>query len=716
MNASIDKDPAAEGEDARAVLAGWLDDFSAGKCERADMQESFLSVCRGNADAPWDALALLDQYQRRGKVDAALVRELKAQIAQLVFGVANQTDAARDGEATIDSSGSRWRKLLAERDPNTINSAPADQAEEPDEDYEDDDEVIEPPPPPPVRAREPVLDSKRSRPVRPPAPAAAAEHTPRSPAVKVPQRVEQPAAEHARTAHARPEQARPEQVRTDHGRRILRDRYDLIAVIGRGSLGVVYRALDRHRAHLPEAARRVAIKLFKQDYQERPDLLADLEQQFHQAQSLGHPNIVSVFDLDRDGDTYFLVMEFLEGELLSEILRRLEGQPMSKDKAFAVIGQVGAALLYAHRRNVVHGDMKPRNVMVTTDGEIKILDFGFVRRQPLERHAVEALQNDLVMAAAAPAYASMERAFGEAPHASDDVYSLACMAYELLSGQHPYGGRSGTFARSHARDPRRISGLTHRQWHALNRALRPARADRKIELEELLRALGCLDIRAQPFTPHDLALRAPESSRLARKVAIATLVFGVSIGIVMLVLQQLDLRMLPSLPSAPAPAADTSIEEASTPSAAPAGETVPSAAPEPAAAPASESAVTSVPDAPPAGAPDVAVGFDNDTYVSSESDGSIRLIVKRKGPLRGETSFRWTLKSNSAEAGADFAAIGPNRERMAPGVASIGLTIPLVSDAIAESTELFQVELSAVEGGAGLGQTSRASVIIVDDD
>jgi hypothetical protein len=110
------------------------------------------------------------------------------------------------------------------------------------------------------------------------------------------------------------------------------------------------------------------------------------------------------------------------------------------------------------------------------------------------------------------------------------------------------------------------------------------------------------------------------------------------------------------------------------------------------------------------------VSFDSDTYVSSESDGSIRLIVKRKGPLRGETSFRWTLKSNSAEAGTDFAAIGPNRERMGPGVGSLGLTIPLVSDAIAESTELFQVELSGVEGGAAVGQASRASVIIVDDD
>src|SRR5215510_15946875 len=92
MSVSIDKDRAGEGEDSRGVLASWLDDYISGRCDRADMQASFLSVCRSNPDAPWDALALLDQYQRRGRIDVALARSLKTDIAQLVFGVANQTD------------------------------------------------------------------------------------------------------------------------------------------------------------------------------------------------------------------------------------------------------------------------------------------------------------------------------------------------------------------------------------------------------------------------------------------------------------------------------------------------------------------------------------------------------------------------------------------------------------------------------------------------
>src|SRR5688500_17979273 len=115
MSASIDKGPGGSDEDSREVLSTWLDDYIAGRCDRAKMHESFLEVCRSNPEAPWDALALLDQYQRRGRVDVALARSLKAEIAQLVFGVANQTEETKESEATLDTTGSRWRKLYAEK-------------------------------------------------------------------------------------------------------------------------------------------------------------------------------------------------------------------------------------------------------------------------------------------------------------------------------------------------------------------------------------------------------------------------------------------------------------------------------------------------------------------------------------------------------------------------------------------------------------------------
>src|SRR5688572_13042776 len=110
MSASIDKDAANGNEDARGVLASWLDKYTAGRCSRADMQASFLEICRRNPEAPWDALALLDQYQRRGRVDVTLARSLKADIAQLVFGVANQASAApRPPEDQIGRASCRER-------------------------------------------------------------------------------------------------------------------------------------------------------------------------------------------------------------------------------------------------------------------------------------------------------------------------------------------------------------------------------------------------------------------------------------------------------------------------------------------------------------------------------------------------------------------------------------------------------------------------------
>src|SRR5262245_15373286 len=175
------------------------------------MQESFLSVCRSNSDAPWDALALLDQYQRRGKLDAELARTLKADIAQLVFGNANQTGGGappRDPtEATLDTTGSRWRKLIAE------NESPQ-QTEDVERPFVD-----------------PTLFRRDFDPAtRPPPPDV---------------REEVQAA--ARKTHAR------EPVISDVPRRrevqqkdVLRDRYELLSILGRGSSGTVYRALDRH--------------------------------------------------------------------------------------------------------------------------------------------------------------------------------------------------------------------------------------------------------------------------------------------------------------------------------------------------------------------------------------------------------------------------------------------------------------------------------------
>jgi serine/threonine protein kinase len=680
MSVSIDKEPADEG-DARRVLASWLDDYAGGRCDRADMQESFLSVCRSNPDAPWDALALLDQYQRRGKIDAALARTLKADIAQLVFGNANQTGAPpRDPtEATLDTTGSRWRKLLAENE-----ASQTEDVERPFVDptlfRRDFDPATRPPPP---QMREEVQAPRKTQ--------------AREPAQDV----------------------QPRQVQQKD---VLRDRYELLSVLGRGNSGTVYRALDRHRAHLADTARFVAVKVLKLDYQNRPEQLAALEREFHQAQSLAHPNIVSVFDLDRDGDTYFIVMELLQGELLADVMARLHG-PMQRQHALALISSVGAALAHAHRRDVVHADLKPRNIMITSTGEVRVLDFGFSRHRPLDLHSASAWG---AVPASAPAYASIERVNGSEPHPSDDVYSLACIAYELLSGEHPFGGRSAVLARANGRRPRNIPGLTRKQMQSLNRALLWSRGERKIDVVDLLAGLACSEAPSK-FVPPE-ALVAQNGRGQWRRRALGMFVFLLLIGAAAAGFLYLEQNPLPAR-SAPAPAAAPTTPESEPPpvtdkdakdlaqtSAAVEKSSQPQPKPTQPKKVAAKPAATAPRDDTAGSTRPVVLEFDKDTYVATESDGSVRIIVERQGSTAQAVSFRWTLRSNSAEQGTDFAGIGPGTEQIPAGARSATLTIPLVSDAIVENTEVFLVEIEPLQSGVTLGERSHAAVIIVDDD
>jgi hypothetical protein len=681
MSVSIDKEPADEG-DARRVLASWLDDYAGGRCDREDMQESFLSVCRKNSDAPWDALALLDQYQRRGKIDGALARTLKADIAHLVFGNANQTGAPpRDPtEATLDTTGSRWRKLIAENE--------ASQTED-----------VEPP------FVDPTLFRRDFDPATRPPP---------------PELREDPAAPRKTQAREPAKDVLPRETRQQKD--VLRDRYELLSVLGRGNSGTVYRALDRHRAHLADTARFVAVKVLKLDYQNRPEALAALEREFHQAQSLSHPNIVSVFDLDRDGDTNFIVMELLQGELLADVMARLRG-PMQRQHALALISSVGAALAHAHRRDIVHADLKPRNIMITATGEVRVLDFGFARHRPLDLHSASAFD---AAPASAPAYASVERVNGSEPHPSDDVYSLACIAYELLSGEHPFGGRSAVLARANGRRPRNIPGLTRKQMQSLNRALLWGRGERKIDVVDLLAGLGCSEAPNRLVPPEQLV--AHDTRGRWRRRALGMLVFLALLGAAAAAFVYLEQNAPPARRPA-APAATPAAREAEPPRAvaddSKALASTPPAVEKPSKAqskPAEAKKVAAKPAAPTprkdteASTRPVVLEFDKDTYVATESDGSVRIVIERAGSTQEAVFFRWNLRSNSAEQGTDFANIGPGTEQIPAGSRSATLTIPLVSDAIVENTEVFLVEIEPITAGVTLGERSHAAVIVVDDD
>jgi serine/threonine protein kinase len=512
----------------------------------------------------------------------------------------------------------------------------------------------------------------------------------------------------------------------------------------------------------------VAVKVLKLNYQDRADELAQLEREFHQAQSLSHPNVVSVFDLDRDGNVYFIVMELLEGELLADILKRLDGKPMARHYALGIITSVGAALAHAHQRGVVHADLKPRNIMITTAGEVRVLDFGFARERPLDLHTAPGLHDTLTMA---PAYASVERVNGSEPHPSDDVYSLACVAYEMLSGKHPFGGRSAPLARAHGRPPQKIPGLGSKQQQVLQRALLWTRGERRIDILELLSGLGCGETSGRLGIPEEIITSQGAGSR-GRAAFVVTLLMLLAAGSYFV----LQYGLLPKnianvLPISP-PVADRELQSEAAGSPTSVNETLPTeevtqeklpqakiqqsaGEPSKAGAPArviqplpevelpkapptsssqqarqeqttaprsqngqraqsgTASGLSSVPVAP---ARPVTMEFEKDSYVTTEGEGYVRLQVHRTGSLKREVSFTWNLRPNSAEAGADFAGIGPGTERVPAGMREFTITIPLVQDAVKESTELFLVELQVSDEGVSLGERSSAAVIIVDDD
>jgi TolB-like protein/Flp pilus assembly protein TadD len=262
---------------------------------------------------------------------------------------------------------------------------------------------------------------------------------------------------------------------------LLAGRYRLERKLGEGGMGVVYLASDQE-----VKGETFAIKVLTPEIRERPDALELLREEVRKTRALAHPNIVGVYSLNVDRTDVFILMECLEGKTLQALLDEDFGRGMPFDRAWPIISDVGAALAYAHDHSVIHGDLKPANVFVTTSGKAKLLDFGIARAARGPRRAKDAA----VLSALTPAYASCEMLEGVAPDPRDDIYAFACMIYEMLSGRHPFGGRSAVEARDAGEKPVPIERLTGRQNSALTKALSFDRAARTATVEALLAGIA----------------------------------------------------------------------------------------------------------------------------------------------------------------------------------------------------------------------------------
>jgi serine/threonine protein kinase len=541
---------------------------------------------------------------------------------------------------------------------------------------------------------------------------------------------------------------------------VLGERFVLEQLIGRGGIGDVYRAHDRFRQDANAGSAKIALKILRQEFRGNQELVRALRREALQAQSLSHPNVIRIHDFHQDGDTYFLTMELLVGKPLRAVLSQPRSRPMSRDRAMHIIVGLCRGLAHAHARRVVHADFKPGNVILTAGDEPRILDFGLAQAAVPSQGSVNGSSRPpgKSLRAITPAYASCNRLEGGTPSFSDDVYSLSCVIYELLTGQHPFGRKSALVARELGLQPKRISGLTDLQWRCLSAGLSPWRQDfvpQVYDLQEAFAARPALPVQRPVTRTKSNPPRQPVRHKSGRSGVTGALIFGALLGASLVtVTTLLDVEVIPTKyvdivsNSTVVKNLRARIDDR---------ETVAAAANNPPAqkvtAPVSamsdskpEMPVVGVAeglsetrDTPAGGAsasevdaslsilPDQAAVAFNRTgtpgfrlaaseYLITEGSAALAVEIRRYGDFSAPATVEWMTIANSAKPQFDYVGFDRSRVRFEAGEEIKTVFIPIVADTAAEGEEDFRVALSRPGDNMVLSEPFTASVTIIDDD
>lgn len=535
---------------------------------------------------------------------------------------------------------------------------------------------------------------------------------------------------------------------------VLLNRFELLECVKDHGMGRVFKARDRVKQAAGHPDALTAVKLLRP---ESGDSLQSLQKEALLAQTLNHPNIVNVFDLCRDADQHFITMEWLDGQSLAARLDATRGRPLPPEEARRILAGVAAALTFAHRKKIVHGDIKPGNVYITADGDVKLLDFGTARRIG----GTPSIDSDAVRAVTR-GYASCELLEGKLPEVRDDIYALCCLWYRLITGVRPFGTRDAVQAE---RDQARVKappGLTRPQWRTLRAGLAFRRAQRPTDVAALTRTLlhrrpraakakqlaavllfgGMASAALWPYWPA-LApwldnLKSVEWNSGARNtdgpratgqpqerdnMAATPATVGTT-------------RLAPAASMTPSPAAPAGIAAdapaddrlANAPSASPgAQETLaslaepgterePSPRPDPVQQTVSAPVASAQDDVAPADAPSFApLGFRRDQYVVSESDMAVLLDIGYPRSLTAPVSLAVIIAPGTAKAYKDFMPASMPSIVVGPGEPAAKIILPVISDSVEEYTEDFLVRLVPDDPAVQIARP-EAVIIILDDD
>ena len=264
----------------------------------------------------------------------------------------------------------------------------------------------------------------------------------------------------------------------------LNHRFFLDQLLGSGGMGEVFRAKDMRRVEARDDKPYVALKLLRKEFRKDTKFIVALQRESKRVQRLSHPNIVTVYDFDRDGDTAYITMEYLVGQSFDQVISK---NKLSVKEAMYAIDRMARGLAFAHQEGYVHADFKPANVFFTDEKQVKILDFGIaqaVKKVKGGYVSVQETDSEERIHALSINYASLDMLAGQQALPVDDVYSLCCVAYELLTGSHPFvdklSGRklNAKDAATCGMQPAHIDDIPKHYFEALKKGLSFKRQDR----------------------------------------------------------------------------------------------------------------------------------------------------------------------------------------------------------------------------------------------